>query len=56
MSAPTLLMVNAFIGTASYKKLYQDLGYSVLAEWSERKAIALVKKAPPPVPLPPPAA
>ena len=49
MSAPTLLMVNAFIGTASYKKLYQDLGYSVLAEWSERKAIALVKKAPPAV-------
>ena len=49
MSAPTLLMVNAFIGTAGYKKLYQEFGYSVVTEWSERKAIALVRKAPPAV-------
>lgn len=49
MSAPTLLMVNAFIGTANFKKLYQELGYAVVTEWSERKAIALVRKAPPAV-------
>lgn len=49
MSAPRLLMVNAFIGTASYKKLYQELGYAVVAEWSERKAISLVRKDPPAV-------
>ncbi len=50
MSAqPRLLMVNAFIGTAGYKNLYQTLGYDVVAEWSERKAIALVRKAPPAV-------
>jgi hypothetical protein len=46
---PTLLMVNAFIGTAGYKKLYQELGYSVVTEWSERKAISLVRKAAPAV-------
>jgi len=29
MSTPlSLLMVNAFIGTANYKKLYQELGYA----------------------------
>lgn len=44
---PTLLMVNAFIGTAGYKKLYLELGYSVVSEWSERKAISLIRKAPP---------
>lgn len=44
-----LLMVNAFIGTAGYKKLYQDLGYTVVTEWSERKAISLLRKAPPAV-------
>jgi DNA-binding NarL/FixJ family response regulator len=49
MSAPSLLMVNAFIGTAGYKKLYQELGYAVATEWSERKAISLVRKAPPAV-------
>lgn len=48
-TSPTLLMVNAFIGTAGYKKLYQELGYSVVAEWSERKAISLVRKTPPAV-------
>ena len=42
-------MVNAFIGTAGYKKLYQELGYAVVAEWSERKAISLVRKNPPAV-------
>lgn len=46
---PTLLMINAFIGTAGYKKLYQELGYSVVAEWSERKAISLIRKSPPAV-------
>lgn len=46
---PTLLMVNAFIGTAGYKKLYQEMGYSVVTEWSERKAISLVRKSPPAV-------
>ncbi len=46
---PTLLMVNAFIGTAGYKKLYQEMGYSVITEWSERKAISLVRKSPPAV-------
>jgi CheY-like chemotaxis protein len=46
---PSLLMVNAFIGTASYKKLYQELGYAVVTEWSERKAISLVRKNPPAV-------
>ena len=50
MSAPArLLMVNAFIGTAGYKKLYQELGYAVVSEWSERKAIALLRKSPPAV-------
>ena len=50
MSPPaSLLMVNAFIGTASYKKLYQELGYSVVTEWSERKAISLVRKSAPAV-------
>ena len=50
MSKPaTLLMVNAFIGTAGYKKLYQELGYTVVSEWSERKAISLVRKTPPDV-------
>lgn len=44
-----LLMVNAFLGTAGYKKLYQDLGYAVVTEWSERKAISLLRKAPPAV-------
>jgi len=48
-SPPVLLMVNAFIGTAGYKKLYQELGYTVVAEWSERKAISLVRKNPPAV-------
>ena len=46
---PSLLMVNAFIGTAGYKKLYQELGYTVVTEWSERKAISLLRKAPPAV-------
>jgi CheY-like chemotaxis protein len=46
---PSLLMVNAFIGTANYKKLYQELGYAVVTEWSERRAIALVRKSPPAV-------
>ena len=48
-SSPSLLMVNAFIGTAGYKKLYQEMGFSVVTEWSERKAISLVRKAPPAV-------
>lgn len=48
-TSPTLLMVNAFIGTAGYKKLYQDIGYTVVTEWSERKAISLVRKSPPAV-------
>lgn len=48
-SPPSLLMVNAFIGTAGYKKLYQELGFSVISEWSERKAISLVRKSPPAV-------
>lgn len=42
-------MVNAFIGSAGYKKLYQELGYTVVAEWSERKAISLIRKTPPDV-------
>jgi DNA-binding NarL/FixJ family response regulator len=42
-------MVNAFIGTAGYKKLYQELGYTVVTEWSERKAISLLRKTPPAV-------
>lgn len=42
-------MVNAFIGTAGYKKLYQQLGFSVVIEYSERKAISLIKKNPPDV-------
>jgi len=46
---PSLLMINAFIGTAGYKKLYQEMGYNVVAEWSERKAISLVRKNPPAV-------
>ena len=45
----TLLMVNAFIGTTGYKKLYQEVGYTVTAEWSERKAISLIRKSPPAV-------
>ncbi|MBW8365663.1 MAG: hypothetical protein K0M39_14035 [Rhizobium sp.] len=50
MSAPPrLLMLNAFIGTASNKKLYQELGFSVVNEWSERKAISLIRKTPPAV-------
>lgn len=49
MSAPRLLMVNAFIGTAGYKTLYQELGYTVVTEWSERKAISALRKAPPAV-------
>ena len=48
-TSPTLLMVNAFIGTAGYKTLYKELGYTVVAEWSERKAISLVRKTPPAV-------
>jgi hypothetical protein len=47
MSAPRLLMVNAFIGTAGYKTLYQELGFAVVTEWSERKAISALRKAPP---------
>jgi hypothetical protein len=46
---PSLLMLNAFIGTAGYKKLYQELGYTVVTEWTERKAISLVRKSPPAV-------
>jgi DNA-binding NarL/FixJ family response regulator len=46
---PRLLMVNAFIGTAGYKKLYQELGYTVVTEWTERKAISLLRKTPPAV-------
>ena len=46
---PGLLIVNAFIGTAGYKTLYQELGYAVVTEWSERKAISLVRKTPPAV-------
>jgi DNA-binding NarL/FixJ family response regulator len=42
-------MVNAFIGTAGYKKLYQEQGFAVVTEWSERKAISLVRKTPPAV-------
>jgi len=49
MSAPALLMVNAFIGTANFKKLYQELGYTVVTEWTERRAIAYVRKTPPTV-------
>ena len=50
MSArPLLLMVNAFIGTASYKALYQQLGFDVIVEYTERKAISLIKKNPPDV-------
>lgn len=48
-SPPSLLMVNAFIGTAGYKKLYQELGYAVVTEWPERRAISLVRKTPPAV-------
>lgn len=47
--AAALLMVNAFIGTAGYKKLYQEMGFTVVAEWSERKAISFVRKSPPTV-------
>lgn len=46
---PLLMMVNAFIGTASYKKLYQQLGFDVVIEYSERKAISLIKKTTPAV-------
>ena len=48
-SQPRLLIVNAFIGTAGYKTLYQELGYAVVTEWSERKAISLVRRTPPAV-------
>ena len=48
-SLPCLLVVNAFIGTAGYKKLYQELGYAVFTEWSERKAISLLRKSAPAV-------
>ena len=48
-SPPSLLMVNAFIGTTGYKKLNQELGYAVVTEWSERRAISLVRKTPPAV-------
>ncbi|MHB1186013.1 hypothetical protein [Thiobacillus sp.] len=48
-SQPLLLMVNAFIGTAGYRSLYQQLGYQVATEWSERKAISLLRKTPPAV-------
>lgn len=48
-SPPSLLMLNAFIGTAGHKKLYQSLGFSVVTEWSERKAISLLRKTPPAV-------
>ncbi len=48
-SLPSLLVVNAFIGTAGYKKLYEELGYAVVTEWSERRAISLVRKTPPAV-------
>ena len=48
-SPPGLLIVNAFIGTPGYKTLYQELSYSVVTEWSERKAISLVRKTPPAV-------
>ena len=48
-SPPSLLMVNAFIGTAGYKKLYQELEYAVVTEWSVRRAISLVRKTPPAV-------
>jgi len=43
------MMVNAFIGTASYKALYQQLGFNVMIEYSERKAISQIKKNPPDV-------
>ena len=49
MSQPVLLMVNAFIGTAGYRKLYQALGYTVVAEGTERKAISVLRRAPPSV-------
>lgn len=49
MSKPLLLMFNAFIGTAGYKSLFQQLGYQVVTEWSERKAISLARKTPPAV-------
>lgn len=50
MSAPPgLLMVNTFLGTAGYKKLYQELGYAVTVEGSERRALSALKKAPPAV-------
>lgn len=48
-TSPTLLMVNAFIGTAGYTALYREVGYRVVAEWSERKAISLLRKTPPAV-------
>jgi AmiR/NasT family two-component response regulator len=43
------MMVNAFIGTASYKALYQSLGYQVVIEYTERKAISRIKQSPPDV-------
>lgn len=49
MSAPSLLVLNAFIGTAGYKSLYQALGFAVVTEWSERKLISLIRKSPPAV-------
>lgn len=42
-------MVNASIGTASYKALYEQLGFDVMVEYTERKAISLIKKTPPDV-------
>lgn len=50
MSTPSrLLVLNAFISTAGYKKLYQELGFEVATEWSERKAISLLRKMSPAV-------
>jgi len=46
---PGLLMVNTFLGTAGYKKLYQQLGYAVTVEGSERRALSAMKKSPPAV-------
>lgn len=46
---PGLLMVNTFLGTAGYKKLYQQLGYAVTVEGSERRALSALKKSPPAV-------
>lgn len=48
-TSPGLLMVNTFLGTAGYKRLYQELGYAVTIEGSERRALAALKKSPPAV-------